>query len=378
MKILLVHNKYKYPGGEDTYVYSLMELLESKGHKVILYTKDNDSISSNFSSKFHTLTGLFFNPKVRSEIKTIIEKERPDVAHFNNIYPLISPDAYRVCKNMGIPVVQTIHNYRLICPGGFMYRNGKECVHSIKNGNIFKKIFSKCYRNSRIENALLFLSISYHLKRKSFDYIDCFIFPSFFTELLYKKHLPIAWKKTLVLPYFAPTQSGLVKKKSNFFLYVGRFSEEKGILDLLNVASQLSHIPFLFIGDGPLTSIISSYRKYGNIRILKHMSREKVYTYMRRAKTTIIPTKGFETGPIVAIEASLNHSPILAPRFGTFMELGKNLNITFYQPRNLQSLKEKILQLYRSKDNTGKTKAINYKMYLGIYHYAQLMTIYNS
>ena len=380
MKILLAHNKYKYPGGEDTYTYSLKDLLERKGHQVVLYTKNNSSISINIASQFKALSGLFFNPKARSELKAVIEKERPDVAHFNNIYPLISPDAYRVCKKMGVPVIQTIHNYRLICPGGFMYGKGKTCRHA--KGKFMKYLLSSCYQNSLFATFVFSLSLLFHKMKGNYKCVDAFIFPNIFTMKEHTRRNIISKQCSFVIPYFMP-KIKLRKKVSqkNYFIFAGRLSEEKGILDLLSAYSGINTKLYIF-GDGPLNTTIRKLIHKSNIVLKENQSREEVLKYMKGALATIIPCRWQEVGPFVMIESLAAGTPIIAPAFGMFKEVVKKTNagllFKFRSQKSLHYILVKYLSLHNSVIKKMKIADYYDSHYSEIHHYENLMRVYKS
>jgi len=269
MRILIIHNFYQYWGGEETYVISLKKLLEENGHQVYLYSKDSKSIKTIWD-KIKTGIGLFYNPWVKKELEKIIKDFKPDVAHFHNVYPLIGATAYRVCKNYRIPIIQHIHNYRFMCPKGHLFRNGKICELCIHKNLPFWAIVYGCYHRSRLASLFFSLSFFIHKTIGTFNLIDKFIFPSEFTRDYYLKHLKINKQKTYLLPYFVDIPKKIDTKsvkENNYFLFVGRLSEEKGIIELLNIFKDLPKHKILVIGDGPLREEVEKYKRYKNIKI---------------------------------------------------------------------------------------------------------------
>lgn len=132
-KILLVHNYYKIPGGEDSVVFNEKKLLEEHGHEVILYTRSNSEIDKfGICKKFALLFTSVFNRKTYRDIKKIIRKEKIDIVHVHNTLSLISPSVFYAARECGVPVVQTIHNFRMICPGATLYRNGNVCEECLE------------------------------------------------------------------------------------------------------------------------------------------------------------------------------------------------------------------------------------------------------
>ena len=297
MKILLIHNYYRYKGGEETYFESLTQLLKNKGHKVFTYTKDSKNISESLIDKFKVAKNLVLdNKQVLLELSLIIKKFKPDIAHCNNIFPLITPTVYNVCKSFSLPIVQTVHNYRILCPKGTLFRNGDICELCVKKRFKYPSIFFKCYQGSSFASAAL--STSFARYEKLFRFVDYFIFPSNFTQNYYLKHNSmIKNKKTSVIPYFVPQEDNLDVIKSNYFLYAGRLSEEKGVIELLDIFKTNSGIKIKIVGDGPLKKGVNEFKKYNNIEVIGSVNRNKIRTLMAKAQCIIIPSLWFEVLP---------------------------------------------------------------------------------
>jgi len=311
MRILLIHNYYQYRGGEETYVESLKKLLEDNGHKVYLYSKHSNDIRS-LIDKIQVAFGLFWNIKTANELTDIINTFKPDVAHFNNIYPLIGATAYRVCKRNNIKIVQTIHNYRFMCPKGILFRNGKICELCINKQFFYPAIRFGCYRNSRFASFIYSLAFFIHKIIGSFSIINIFIFPSKFTQQYYEKHFRVPKSKSIYLPPFVDFKPTNIKvKRENWFLYVGRLSEEKGILPLLEAFTMLPNYKIVIIGEGQLKKQVSVYKKYKNIRVLGHIQRKKLISFYQKTRALIVPSLWYEIGPLVDFESSIFNTPII-------------------------------------------------------------------
>ena len=366
MKILIIHNFYQYCGGEDTYVISLKKLLEEKGEKVYLYSKDSKNIKK-FWDKVKAVIGLFYNPWVKKELEEIIQKFKPEVAHFHNVYPLIGPTSYRIVKKFNVPIVQHIHNYRFMCPKGILFRNGKICELCLNKKLPFWAIFFGCYHQSKIASLFFSLAFFYHKMIKTFDLIDKIIFPSEFTRDYYIKHLKIPKEKTFFLPYFVdikPEKNQVMEK--DFFLFVGRLSEEKGIIQLLKVFKTLPKIKLLVIGDGPLRSEVEKYKKYKNIIIKGYLPREEIYPYIKKAKAVIISSIWYEVLPNVYIESILQNTPVFIPDNENFKSIVKSNNLVIkYKFRDFEDLKIKIIAFnqIKNKKTELKTKTGFYNIY---------------
>lgn len=380
MRILLIHNFYQYWGGEDSYVTSLKKLLEESGHKVYLYSKDSKNIKG-FWDKVKAGIGLFYNPWVEKELEKIIKEFRPEVAHFHNVYPLIGATAYLVCKKNNIKIIQHVHNYRFMCPKGILFKNGKICELCLHKKFPFYSIIFSCYHQSRIASLFFSLSFYYHKLKKTFDLIDIFIFPSEFTLEYYIKNLEINKEKTFPLPYFVDLPKNLSKKmnKENYFLYVGRLSEEKGIIELLEVFKNLPKHKLLVIGDGPLKDKVDEYKKYQNIRIIGFLPREKVYEYIKKSKAVIIPSLWYEVLPNVLLESISLGKSILVLRNNNFEMIKKNYNLSSIFFINYK--KELFFKMKYKLNIIVKKRAIltkQIKMFEKTYHISNLLYVYKN
>ena len=377
MRIFLIHNFYQYWGGEDTYVTSLKKLLEEKGHKVYLYSKDSKNIKT-FWDKIKAAIGLFYSPWVEKELTKIIKGFKPDIAHFHNVYPLIGATAYRVVKKFNIPLIQHVHNYRFMCPKGLLFRNGKICELCLHKKFPFWAIFFGCYHRSRIASLFFSLAFFYHNMIKTFDLIDKFIFPSEFTRDYYLKNLKIPKEKTFFLPYFVdikPTKNRIREK--DYFLFVGRLSEEKGIIQLLEVFKTLPKIKLVVIGDGPLKSKVEEYRKYKNIIVKGHLPREEIYSYIQKAKAVIISSIWYEVLPNVYLESILQNTLVFMPDNENFIKMGKNNNLVIkYKFGNFKDLRRKIKHLLKKGVNKYLQKIE--EQYLKETHFFKLISLYKD
>jgi len=313
MRILLIHNRYQYYGGEETYVESLKKLLGKNGHKVYLYTKDSKNIKT-LGDKIKAGLGLFWNFRTAKELTEIIKEFKPNIAHFNNIYPLIGATAFKICHNSKIPIIQTIHNYRFMCPKGILFRKGKICERCINKRFFSPAILYGCYHQSYIASLFFTLAFFYHKYiLKTFNYINLYIFPSKFTQSYYLRHLNISKKKTTFLPYFVDIKpSKKPVKKGSYYLFVGRLSEEKGIIELLEVFKKLPEYKLKVIGTGPLQEKVHRYKRYQNIDIVGYLPHFKIIPIFKKARALIVPSLWYEVFPLVIIEAIMSKINIIS------------------------------------------------------------------
>jgi len=311
MRILIIHNRYRQPGGEDVVVESELELLRSKGHEVHLYEKSNDNV--------HGLRGAFdsiWSGSVRQEIEEVIKKFKPDIAHIHNVFHTISPAVYRVIASHGVPIVQTLHNFRFFCIRGTFEREGKICQrclgHSVWNG-----VRYKCYRDSRSASILLATNLQIHRILQTFEkYISHYIVLNKFCR---KKFIScgLSEKKISVKPNFIDIHDSDTQNNREGGLYVGRMATEKGIAVLTEALSR-SSVPFKTIGDGPEAHLL---QRLPQITMNKSVPREKVFVAMRNAEYLVMPSIWYETFGLVMVEAFACRLPVIASDIGAMAEL---------------------------------------------------------
>ena len=309
--------------------------------------------------------GLFWNPQVDRELTEIIQKEKPDVAHFNNIYPLIGSTAYRVCNKFKIPIIQRVPSFRIICPKGTLYRNNKICELCIKKNFKYPSILFSCYHNSLITSLVFSLADLYHRIIKTYAFINIYIFQAKFIRDYFVSKGLIPMNKTEILPHFVPTFKATrtnKKLRRNYFIYVGRLSEEKGIIELLNIFKNLKNIKLVVVGDGPLRKEVEGFAKYENITIKGFLHRNETMKLMRSAIATIIPSQWYETGPLVLMESYSVGTPVIAPNFGVF----KNQVIEgetgfFFKKGNFEELKKIIISIWNL--DKAKVKYLCHRAY---------------
>lgn len=389
MRILLIHNYYQLRGGEDVCVDSLYKLLKDNRFDVYLYAKKSADIKNNLISKAKVAFGMFYSHKIKKELSELIRVFHPDVAHFHNLYPLITPMAYDICKKFSLPIVQTIHNYRFICPKATLFREGKICEECVGKRFFYPAIKYSCYRGSLAQSVIFTFSAYYYDLRKQIRLINKFIFPSEFTRDYYIKHLHIPIEKTTVIPHFVDNnfvENNTKKTKKtlkNYFLYVGRLAEEKGVLELVEFFKKISTAKLVIIGDGPLKKRIASFTKFKNIIFYQYQSRETISMFMKNALATIIPSLCYEIGPMVLLESYSNKTPVIAPNIGVFKERVIN-GITgyFYEFNNFNDLKAKIKFCLKNKKSLNMMKLSIFNLYKKEYsqktYLKKIIKVYND
>lgn len=355
MKILLVHNYYQYRGGEDTYFESLIRLLKRKGHYILTYVKQNSNISS-LSDKVKTGIGLFFNKTVYQELTNLMRQEKPDIVQFQNIYPLISPSAYKACYDLKIPIIQRISNYRFLCPKATLFRNNNICNLCINKRLKYPAVQYGCYHGSNFSSLVFTTSFFYHQVYNTFRYVDAYIFPTDFSMRIHLEASQIPKNSCTVIPTFTDIRNGAnIQTAANrkHFLYFGQLNNEKGIMPMLDSFSRLiPNINLVIIGDGPIKNQVVKRAKQLDVQILGWQPRNELSRYIKQAIATIIPSLWYDVLPNALLESIAFGTPVIVPYDKSFSQIvAKNNMGILYNASEPGSLVTTVSQLASSVDS---------------------------
>lgn len=321
MKVLLVHNYYQQPGGEDEVFATEGRLLEERGHQVFRYVEDNDRIGR--LSRRELLQDTIWSRTARDDIRRLIRQVRPDVAHFHNTFPLISPAAYWAAQSAGVPVVQTLHNYRLLCPNAQFFRDGHACVDCLGKAIPWPGVLHACYRESRPASAAVAAMLSSHRLLGTWNrQVDRYIaLTEFARQRFIEGGLPP--EKIVVKPNFVHPDPGVGEGRGGYALFVGRLSREKGVQTLFQAWQDLEdRIPLKVIGDGPLAfEARSASDRLSNVEWLGRLPAPQVLNLMGDALCLVVPSEWFEAFPRVVAEAFARATPVIASSIGALAEI---------------------------------------------------------
>lgn len=352
MKVLLIHNFYSSsaPSGENSVFKNEITLLRKKGIPAITYTRFNDEIANfSFLGKLSVSFQLPWSMKTYKELKEIIKREKPDIAHFHNIWYLITPSAYYACKDMGIPVIQTFHNFRIFCANGLLLRNYQVCEDCL--GKLpFNAIKYGCYRNSRIYSLPIVLTQYINSILKTWqNKVDAYIaLTEFAKDKLIQSGL--SHEKFFVKPNFISNPPIPCYKFDNYILFVGRLSAEKGINILIEAFKLVNNnhhkVSLIIVGDGALRDQLELKVKkemLKQIEFLGKKSRSDVLNLIQRAKFVVFPSICYEMFPLVVIEAFACGKPVIASSIGAMAELVEDGKTgLLFESGNANDLAEKI------------------------------------
>ncbi len=324
MKILQIHNRYREPGGEDTVVAAEAELLRSAGHEVFQFQVENPN--GNFRAA-GALAIAPWNPFAARRVKHVAESFRPDVAHVHNTWYSLSPSVVSALKAAGIPVVMTLHNYRLTCANGQLLRDGKPCDLCV-GSNPLPGVRYRCYRDSSLASISAVASIALHRRRRTWTgSVDRFVAMTGFGKSLFAA-AGLPSDRIVVKPHFVsdPGPRPSPPSTSNTVLYAGRLSGEKGI-DVLIDAWEMARprgLELVLLGDGPLRSRLAA-REVDGVSILGGVTVESVRRRMHEARTLVFPSIWYETFGLVIVEALSSGTPTVVSDLGGMPELVSSL-----------------------------------------------------
>ncbi len=385
LNILLVHNYYQIPGGEDTVLRNEKKMLEEQGHKVILYTRDNSEIHSfSWFRKLTLCVAAIFNFRTYKDIKSLIKEQKIDIVHVHNTLSLISPSVYYAVKNMGIPIVQTIHNFRFLCPAGTFYREKNICEECVKKGLVCAVKY-RCYKNSFLYTLGSVMCLKIHRKTGIYGKLFYICLTEFNKEkLLYltqidKEHVFV--KPNYVEPGWMPD----IEARENQYIFVGRLDEMKGIVFLLQAWKKMgTQAPQLAIyGTGPMERWCKDYiekNRLSHVEMKGCVSNHQMREIIATCKALIFPTQWYEGMPMCVIEAFASGTPVIGSNIGNTANMIIE-GVTGYKfdgrtPESLTEAMEKLRgdhEIYRKTREWYEmqySKDSNYKMLMNIYDYA--------
>jgi glycosyltransferase involved in cell wall biosynthesis len=373
--ILIAHNYYQQPGGEDYVYHAESTVLEREGHRVTRYEEDNRRIRR--LSVVSAGAAAIWSTHSYGELQSVVRALQPDVAHFHNTFPLISPAAYYAVRREGVPVVQQLSNFRLLCPGATLLRDGKVCEECIERRSFLPAVTHRCYRNSRPATTAVVGMLALHRAARTWQrMVDVYVAA---TEFVRQKFIEggVPPDRIMVKPHFLLTDPGKGEGRGNYALFAGRLSEEKGVRTLRVAWGTLPDIPLLVIGDGPLAGI--NWPR--GVTWLGNQPRERVIALMKEARVLIVPSEWYEIGPLTVVEAFACGLPVIASDLGSMAErvehhrsgflfrpgdaedLARQVRWAFEHPAELQFMRAAARREYEQKYTAER----NYKMLIDIY-----------
>ena len=386
MRILFIHNRYRQHGGEDVAVALETALLEEKGHAVKTIFFDNDEEPTGLIGKISSGKKAIYNKKSERLVEQAVTDFNPDIIHVHNWFFAASPSVLYAAKKMGVPVVMTIHNYRLICANALLLRDNKPCELCIHGTFPLYGIRYKCYRNSATASALVTAITGTHkVKRTWQEKVNNYIvLTAFAKSRLQGSSLKVDPGRLLIKPNFIPDPGQGSLPRENFFLFAGRLSIEKGVHVLLKAFEQLPSSRLVIAGEGPEKEILQNrYGSHTNITFAGKMDRAGLLDLMKRCRAVIFPSLWYEGLPFTILEAFATGTPVIASRLGSMEELiSDQFNGLHFNPGDVQELQKCIETIESSGPGIERLYSNARQTYLELYHpdihYRSIIPIYQT
>jgi len=322
-KILLVHDHYAHFGGEDAVFGAEKELLTARGHQISEYVEDNRRIEG--MNQLVLASQTIWSGRTTAGVREIIRSEHPDVVHCHNTFPLISPSIYWVCKEESVPVVQTLHNYRIMCPAGPFVRQTGLCEECMGKPFAWPGIVHGCYHDSRGTTAVIATMLAVHRALGTWrNRVTVYIALSEFARGKFLEG-GLPEEKIVVSPNFVAPDPGMREGQGNYALYVGRIAPEKGVRTLLKAWERMKiPIPLRILGDGPLRVELEAEtlrNRLTNVSFKGRLARQEVLAATKGARFVVLPSECYENFPVVVAEAFACGVPVVGSALGSVAEL---------------------------------------------------------
>ena len=384
MKILLAHNYYQYPGGEDSVFQAESDLLANHGHQIVHYIARNSVISDR--GLLRVGWNSIWSRQTHRDLTALLEREKPALAHFHNTFPLISPSAYYACSSFGIPVVHTVHNYRLVCPAATLYRENAICEDCLGRSVPWPGVLHACYQASRLRTFAVALMLSFNKaigtwKKKVQRYIAL---TEFQRLKLIEGGLPA--ERIVIKPNFLLPDPELSRSEPHHMVFIGRLVREKGIMVVLDAWRLLPDVPLVILGDGPLRADVEHFcqeHALDNVRILGHRPHPEAMQWLDSAWYLLQPSEWYEGFPMTVLEALARGIPVISSNLAAFtpvlLEKGAGMQFEAGEPASLvqcvrQALSDPILR----SEMSAKSRRLYLESFSAEASYQRLMQIYSE
>ncbi len=410
MRILQVNNYHYLRGGSEKMYLETAALLEEKGHEIQYFSvRDKQSIPtkydkyfveppnynnklSNIIVKIKDFVRFLYSCQSSRNLDKLLHDKKPDVAHLHIFYGRLTSSILKVFRKHKVPVVMTVHEYRMLCPVYVMYDNDGNVCNKCARGNYIHCIIKKCNQNSFMYSLVSAIECKFRdLFYNYIEYIDRFIMVSKFIEMIHcKNHPEIKNKSSQIYNFVTSVENNdntSVTKSDSYYLYYGRLSREKGILGLIETWKEFPQLDLKIVGSGPLLNEICCFIKSNNIsnvEIIGYKSGAELTKIIKKAKYTIVPSEWYESFGLTIAESYMCSTPVIGADIGAIPELVLNNETGFlFNPADNTSLSTTI----------KKTLSIDEDQYIAIsknalkfsqnnfnkdIYYEKLMKVYNS
>lgn len=383
MRVLLVHNFYREPGGEDYAFRAETTVLERNGHEVATFERSSADATDSVAGVIRTAVATPWASDTVRELERQLARFRPDIVHFHNTFPLISPGAYYACSRAAVPVVQTLHNYRLLCAKAELFRDGNVCEDCVGRSLPWPAVRHRCYRNSLFGTVAVAGMLTLHKSLGTWtSNVDRYVaLTGFARDVFVRGGLPA--DRIVVKSNFLIDPPAAREGDGEYALFVGRLTEEKGVETLINAWDRLE-IPLRIVGSGPLLDRVARWgATRSNVQVLGWVAYEKVRAELAGARFLMFPSLWYEGFPIAILEAMASGVPVLASRRGSLGELvGDHSGGATFEAGDERALASAATQLWRDVDrcrSLGRAaRSVFESRYGEAAGYRELASLYSS
>ncbi len=402
MKVLQINNHHFIKGGADRVYFNTGRLLQERGHEVLYFSSKNsknvaspysdifvpvnDNRNNNFLQKIGGVKDYIFNKTAYANLNELLKKNKPDVAHLHLFYGGLSGSILKALKEHEVPIVETVHDYRLLCPANAFLNAENEICEKCRNQSYYQCITGKCLDNNFFYSSILSIE-AYNRKyfTNPLDYVDHFIFVSEFSKLKhfdFNKHYKN--KSSHLYNFTTISKEVSITSKGKYFLFFGRLSTEKGIHTLIGAAIQNNFI-LKIAGGGPLEEeIIEHARTNTNIEYLGHQSGEDLAELIKQSSYVVVPSEWYENNPMTILEAYALGKPVIGANIGGIPEITINKKTGFlFESRNVADLSKVMNDAETINDRDYADMCLNARKFAETQfgeeaHYTKLIDVYTG
>lgn len=340
--ILMVHNYYLIGGGEHSVFENEVNLLRESGYNVVEYTRNNEELNKKMLKKFFLPITMLWSLKTYFDVKKIIKKEKIDIVHCHNTFPIISPSVYYAAKKENKVVVQTIHNFRFLCPNGLFFCNDHICEECNENHNFKMALRNKCYRSSKIQTLAVIFMLKFNRLIGTYNKTN-YIFLTEFNKEKFSNLIDLKSNNIFIKPNFVQQKTQFINNcyvKERKLIFVGRLEHNKGIDFLVENWNKIKDIELHIYGNGVLKEKILDSEK--NNRLIKYFgfqSHDVIFKDLSNSMGLIFPSILFEGFPMTITEALSIGIPIISSNIGNHASIvKKSQGGVLYEKGNFNSL----------------------------------------
>ncbi len=401
MRILQANKFFYLKGGAERYLFDLIDGLGGAGHEVIPFSMRHSlNVATPYSehfvpevdfhangslwSRLRRARGFVYSREARTRLRDLVSRGKPNVAHFHNIAHQLTPSILDEARRAGIPVVQTLHDYKLICSSYLLFANGEVCERCA-GGRHYQAVLQRCHHGSLGMSMTGFAEMSFHALRRSYDGVSLFLCPSRFMQRKCAS-FGIAPERLVHCPYFLVTARYRPDPEpGDYALYMGRLSREKGVSTLISAAGRTGGLPLVVLGDGPLREGLEreAIHSGASIRFEGHLQGSALHDRVRGSAFVIVPSEWYENLPYAILEAFALGKPVLGSRIGGIPELVRDGETGWlFEPRNAVALAERWRGMWQNraglKEMGRNARRRAEREYEASQHLARITDIYRS